>query len=270
MSGSTPHFADRPGTRQAVRVGNWPINIKNMPELLRSIFDRLRDEQSSFLICTLNLDHLVQLRRNEEFRDAYRKAEFVSADGFPIVSLAKTVGFEAERTTGADLISPLCEHAVQHGIPLFFVGTSLDALCKSAARLHAQYPSLDIRGVYSPPRPFDPYSETADEIINLLSESGARICFVALGAPRQEIFSARAAEKTQGVCFLPVGAALDFIAGTQQRSPRILQRCKLEWAWRLVLSPRSMFLRYFRCAVLFVRLLVEQHLFGVRGRRLQS
>jgi UDP-N-acetyl-D-mannosaminuronic acid transferase (WecB/TagA/CpsF family) len=58
----------------------------------------------SFSVCTLNLDHVVQLQRRSDFRAAYRRARFVTADGFPIVMLGRLLGTHISRTTGADLV----------------------------------------------------------------------------------------------------------------------------------------------------------------------
>jgi len=105
-----------------------------------------------------------------------------------------------------------------------------------------------------PPAEFEPDSEAADEAIAVIKQSRARICLVALGAPRQELFSARALDATTGIAFLGIGASLDFIAGTQTRCPQLLRRLNLEWAWRALSDPRRLAPRYVACAALFVRL----------------
>ena len=57
-----------------------------------------------------------------------------------------------------------------------------------------------------------------------LRASGARLCFVALGSPKQEIFAARCVDRVRGTGLLCIGAALDFIAGKQVRAPKLAQR----------------------------------------------
>jgi len=242
-------------------IDGWPVNITNITELKGRLAAELMGSSASFMVCTLNLDHLVKLRRNVEFRKAYSRAKFVTADGFPIVMLASLSGSSVELTTGSDSIEPMCEMAVQCDFPIFLVGSTLAVLSASASILAASHPGLDIRGVFAPPYGFDPTSQLADEIIETISLSGARICFVALGAPRQEIFSARATEKTSRICFLPIGAALDFIAGSQIRAPRVLQHLKLEWAWRFALNPIRYFGRYSQCAIIFLELILKHYRF---------
>jgi len=233
------------------------INVTSVNDTVNSIINRL-EQPESFLVFTLNLDHLVKLRSDEKFRDAYRSAEFVTADGFPVVTLAALDGFSIERTAGSDLIEPLCLAAAANGLSVFLFGTTLPALCTVAHRLSAEIPGLDVRGVFSPPNGFVENSYIGDEAIRVIAASGARICFVALGPPKQEIFAAAAKKRIAGVAFIAVGAGLDFIAGTQIRCPPLLRRLNMEWAWRFVTNPMRLGGRYLRCALLFAELLIRR------------
>lgn len=235
-------------------IDGQSINVGTPQDAISGVMERLQ-QPSSFMVCTLNLDHLIKLRSDPDFKAAYRKAEFVTADGFPIVMFARLDAVSITRTTGSDLIAPLCRAAAEKRVPIFLFGTTLPALCGAARVLVRENPSLDIRGVFAPPQGFKPISQLADEAIALIAASEAKLCFVALGAPSQEIFSARALERTSGIGFLAVGGGLDFIAGMQRRCPIILQRLNLEWAWRLCTDPLRLGGRYFRCAVLFTLLL---------------
>jgi exopolysaccharide biosynthesis WecB/TagA/CpsF family protein len=199
-------------------------------------------------------------------RNAYRRAELVTADGFPIVWMAHLNGVQLERTAGSDLVRPLCAAASAEKIPIFLFGSTIRSLNLCASRLKKEFKELEIAGAYSPPKNFTIKSRECDDAILAIKESGARLCFVALGAPLQEVFSAWAIQQTNGIAFLPVGGALDFIAGTQFRAPALVQHLNLEWAWRLALNPRRLYLRYFRSAVIFFSLLFERS----RGERISG
>lgn len=82
--------------------------------------------------------------------------------------------------------------------------------------------------------------------------SGARLCFICLGAPKQELVADALKKRCEGVGFLCVGAALDFIAGAVKRAPRWVQGLGMEWAWRLTSDPLRLAPRYWRCAEVFV------------------
>ncbi len=236
-----------------VEIDGQVITTRNLADSVGAIVRRLGDVKS-FLVCTLNLDHLVKLRSDSRFRDAYAKAEIVMPDGFPIVAFARMEGVSLERATGADLIVPLCREAAALGYPVYLFGSTFETLCVAGRNLSAAIPGLQIAGVTAPPANFDVTSTTSDEAIGIIGQSGARICLVALGAPRQELFSARAVDKTSGLAFLGIGASLDFIAGTQTRCPQVVRKLNLEWAWRAASSPRRLLPRYAACAALFARL----------------
>src|SRR5260370_12116153 len=87
-----------------------------------------------------------------------------------------------------------------------------------------------------------------------MSGSGAKLWFVALGAPRQELFAARCLDQLNGTGLLCIGAALDFIAGTQSRAPPLTQKVGLEWAWRMLREPRRLGPRYAPCIGVVPRL----------------
>jgi exopolysaccharide biosynthesis WecB/TagA/CpsF family protein len=203
-----------------------------------------RDE--SFHVCTLNLDHVRHLNANDDFRESYRRARFVTADGFPIVVLGRLAKARIRRTTGADLVEPVCDAASRHGLPVFLLGSNPDTLKETTRRLCERYRGLEIAGQHSPGPGFDPFSSEADEAIERLRASGAPLCCLALGSPKQEIFADRCLDKV-GSGLLCVGAALDFIAGTQVRAPRLAQRIWLEWLWRMSRNPRRFAPRYARC-----------------------
>lgn len=237
-------------------VDGIAINVLSMPEAVSSIVSATQTG-ASFSVCTLNLDHVAQLQQRPDFRAAYRRARFVTADGFPIVALGRLAGVRLKRTTGADLVEPLCEQAAKQGIPVYLLGSNSLTLHRTARRLSARFKGLRIAGCSSPGNNFDSFSEEADRAIADIRRSGAKLCFIALGAPRQEIFAARCLDELPGVGFLCIGAALDFIAHTQDRAPAITQKIGLEWAWRMLRNPRRLAPRYARCAAIVPQLLIR-------------
>jgi N-acetylglucosaminyldiphosphoundecaprenol N-acetyl-beta-D-mannosaminyltransferase len=68
--------------------------------------------------------------------------------------------------------------------------------------------------------------------------------FVALGAPKQEIFIQAVRREVRPAVCLAVGASLDFVAGTIPRAPRWMSRSGLEWLFRLSREPSRLWKRY--------------------------
>lgn len=258
-------FLDRPGKPQNAggsEGGRAPdaiavidtarVNIGRQAELIHLItFDALTGRGGT--VFTLNLDHLVKLERDPAFRAAYSQATYISADGAPVVAMARRQGANLVRVTGADLVRPLSGAAALARIPIFLFGTTQETLATTEILLRREYPRLIIAGYESPPFGFSPFGIEARAAAERIASSGARICFVALGAPKQEVFAEFARRWAPSVTFVCIGAALDFIAGGQRRAPQPLQAMGLEWLWRLMHAPRRLTKRYALSALYLAR-----------------
>ena len=203
--------------RQQIRV-----NLGTMDETVEKVCNDAQQGRG-FSLFTLNLDHLVKLRLIPAFRAAYLRARYVTADGWPVVWLGRRKGADVQRTAGADLIEPLCAEAAKRGLPVYLFGSSAVALRDAAEHLTGRFPALKIVGTESPDYDFRPDSPAADQAIERMARSKAALCFVALGAPKQELFADRAATRCPDMGFLCIGAALDFLGGHQQRAPHWMQ-----------------------------------------------
>jgi exopolysaccharide biosynthesis WecB/TagA/CpsF family protein len=233
-------------------VDGWPIHLATLPSAVATIIARTKAE-TGFTVFTLNLDHLVKLRSNAAFQAAYKTADLVTADGEPVAVLSRNQNAGIKRTTGADLFLPLASAAAAADLPVYLFGSTRAVLDKVAGALAAHTAGkIDVAGYASPSATFDPQGPEADAAIAEIKTSGARLCFVALGAPKQEIFAARAVAQGCQAGFVCIGAAVDFVAGAQVRAPLAFQRYGMEWAWRLANNPRRLAKRYSDCAaVLF-------------------
>jgi exopolysaccharide biosynthesis WecB/TagA/CpsF family protein len=227
-------------------AGEVRVNVASLDGLLADLSDRL-DAGQGFNLATLNLDHVVKLRRDPAFREAYRQMSHVTADGRPIRTLCALAGEPVELIPGSDLIQPVTALAARKGVPVAMFGSRQETLDTAAARLAERYPGLEVPLRLSPSREFDPAGAEADAAIEAIGASGARLCYVALGAPRQECFAARAQARLPSVGFLGIGASLDFVAGDQTRAPRWVRLIWCEWLWRVGTDPRRLAPRYARC-----------------------
>lgn len=235
------------------------VNLHTPAEALRFVGDRIAKGEG-FALATLNLDHVVKLATSPEFLDAYLRHDAVTADGFPIVWAGRIQGVSLVRTTGSDLFLPMLNLAAEAGAKIALVGTTGPALEAASKNIAARFPKIRIALTEAPPFGFDPASAEAAAVLERVRDSGAALCFLALGAPKQEELAARGRAIAPNVGFLSVGASVDFIAGTQRRAPRWVQRCNVEWLWRLGTNPRRLMIRYAFCAAILPGLLVRAFL----------
>ncbi len=234
------------------RTGQVTVNTAKAADLWQDVEKRFANGRG-FALATLNLDHLVKLDTDPDFCRAYQAHDLVVADGNPIVWMSHLAKRPVELMPGSELILPLAKIAADMGVKVALVGSTEDSLTRAAAALVGQVPGLQITRVIAPPFGFDPNGEQAAQIFKTLNEDEIGLCFLALGAPKQEMFAARGRSLSPQVGFASIGAGLDFLAGHQKRAPRWVRAIAMEWAWRMALSPARLFGRYMRCFAILPR-----------------
>ena len=233
------------------RFGTQLISV-NVPSRM-TLFCVLRERFASrqgFALATINLDHLVKLGRSDSFRRAYAAQDLVVADGNPVVWLSWLAGHPVDLIPGSDLVRPLAREAAAAGVRVAMIGSTDAALAAAAAQLTAELPGLDVALRIAPPMGFDPEGEAAAQMLREVAAQGIGLCFLALGAPKQELMAALGRQLAPATGFVSVGAGLDFIAGTQSRAPKLFRVLALEWLWRALTSPRRLIPRYAACAAI--------------------
>lgn len=243
--------------------------------------DGLKEQVSSrlvskegFALATINMDHLVKMSASKAFLKAYQAQDFVVADGVPIVWLSKLARRPVSLMPGSDMVFPLARWAAEAKAPIALVGSTEEALQDAAAELREQVPGLNVAWIHAP-GVLDPEGEEATWILKRLQEKGIGLCFLALGAPKQERIAQRGREIAPNVGFASVGAGLDFLGGHQYRAPRWVRDMALEWLWRALSSPMRLGPRYLKCFAILPRQVwdalrlrsQEPHLYSKISRR---
>jgi exopolysaccharide biosynthesis WecB/TagA/CpsF family protein len=230
-------------------TGRIGVNITDKAALTAEVQDRFA-RREGFALATLNLDHLVKLGSQSTFATAYAKQDLVTADGNPIVWMSALAGRPVSLLPGADLVLPLASMAAQAGLKVALVGSTQESLKGAEAALVNAIPGVIIAARIAPPMGFDPEGPEAEAILKQLADLDIGLCFVALGAPKQEVLAALGRRIAPRTGFASIGAGLDFLSGHQNRAPRIVRQLALEWLWRAVNNPRRLALRYLQSAMI--------------------
>lgn len=228
-------------------MGPVTVTVPDRDALLADLGARF-DNGDGFSVATINLDHVVKLARDQDFRAAYAAHSHITADGNPIVWLSHLAGQkDVALVPGSEVIEPIAELAAAKHVPVAFFGATDESLEAAAEAMRLKVPGIDIVLTLAPPMGFDPDGPAANEAIASIGESGARLVFLALGAPKQERFAVRAAAALPGTGYLSIGAGLDFISGAQTRAPAWVRAIAAEWLWRMLSNPRRLAARYMAC-----------------------
>ena len=147
-----------------------------------------------------------------------------------------------DRVYGPTLMLRLCDRAAQTKLPIYLYGSRPEVLEALQNRLQKKFPALVIAG--TKPSQFRQISDVEqDTVLKSIRDSGARIVFVGLGCPRQEIWAYEVRDRL-GIPAIAVGAAFDFHAGLLPQAPTWMQRSGLEWLFRLIQEPKRLWQRY--------------------------
>ena len=208
----------------------------------REILERIRSGRGGHA-CFYNAHVAVRAQHDPELRSALEAAWRVFPDGASVAWLSGRLGHATARIGGPDLMPKIFDLGRETGTRHFLYGATDRTLARLAESLEREFPGAQVVGMVAPTfGPIDDGRFEAD--IEAIRAAAPDLVWVALGAPKQELWMQRyAAELAPAVC-LGVGAAFDFIAGEKRRAPLWMQSAGLEWLHRLAAEPRRLATRY--------------------------
>jgi exopolysaccharide biosynthesis WecB/TagA/CpsF family protein len=212
-------------------------------------------EKRPFGVTALAVHGVMAGKTDPAQRYRLNHLDLVVPDGQPVrwaLNLCHKSGLR-DRVYGPTLMLWLCKAAADLGLPVYLYGSTPAIVAELARRLQGRFPELRIAG--AEPSKFRAITilERA-ALIERIRGSGARLTFVGLGCPRQEVF----VYEFRGALEMPVisvGAAFDYHSGFMKEPPPWVQRTGLQWAHRLIQHPRRLWKRYLLLNTSFVILL---------------
>jgi N-acetylglucosaminyldiphosphoundecaprenol N-acetyl-beta-D-mannosaminyltransferase len=267
ISARTRHSMGSPGSRggpaadglaqvRSVEVLGTRVDGTSYEGAVRRIIEWAREGRSAS-VCAAAVSNVMEAHDDPRFHLVMRRADLVTPDGMPLVWALRMLGVrEASRVAGTDLVPRVLELAAASRTPVGFYGGTGKVLTDLRSWAEASFPGLIISFAFDPP--FRALSQDEERrVVRRVTESGARILFVGLGCPKQEIWMDRMSGRIPAV-MVGVGAAFDFLSGRKRRAPILLQRVGLEWMFRLASEPRRLWRRYVLQNPRFVVLLAHQ------------
>lgn len=186
-------------------------------------------------VVTANPEIIMEARRHPEFAEVLRRATLVLPDGIGVVWASRLLRRPVpERVPGIELTEALLESAARRGWTVFFLGAARGVAEDAAAAARRKFPGLRVVGTHH--GYFSAEEEPA--VVRQVIKAGPDILFVALGAPRQELFIARHRGTWNVPVAIGVGGSLDVLAGLARRAPAWMRSLGLEWFYRLLREPR--------------------------------
>lgn len=192
-------------------------------------------------ISTVNVAILMMMRKDERLTRFIENSAITVADGQPIIWLSRLLGKPLpNRIAGIDLCEKIAHLSAQNQKTLYLLGATDTVLEKTERQLLADNPSLVIAGKSN--GYFD--TESVEQRVTDIRNSGADILFVAMGVPRQEYFIQENWDRLGVKLTIALGGSFDVISGKTKRAPKWMQNYGLEWLFRLFQEPRRLAKRY--------------------------
>lgn len=243
----------------AIRILGSPVSAVNMGEACDAIM-RALDERRKGYVCVTGVHGLTEAYEDESFRGILEKAFLVTPDAMPLVWLGKMQSRRRmSRVYGPDLMLAVCGLTAHSGHTHFLFGGNPGVADELKLSLEKKFPGIRIVGTHCPP--FRPLSDNEEmSLEKKIAELRPDIIWVGLSTPKQERFMAAHIERLSTTLMFGVGAAFDFHTGRVRQAPSWMQRCGLEWLFRLWMEPKRLAKRYLRNNPLFVWRLIKEKL----------
>jgi N-acetylglucosaminyldiphosphoundecaprenol N-acetyl-beta-D-mannosaminyltransferase len=228
-----------------------------------AIMNFIKDRRRAVVAVT-GVHGIMEAQDDDAFKTVLNRADLNVPDGMPLVWLGRLAGFpRIGRVFGPDLMLAIGERMARAGQSAFYYGGQPGVAEDLAAEMTRRFPGTRTAGTYSPPfRDLD--DAEAGAVATMINASGAAIVWVGLSTPKQERWMMRFRPLLSAPVLIGVGAAFDYNTGRIRRAPRWMQRCALEWAYRLYQEPRRLWRRYARNNPRFLLYLLCERL-GLRA-----
>jgi N-acetylglucosaminyldiphosphoundecaprenol N-acetyl-beta-D-mannosaminyltransferase len=238
-----PLPSDARTTRDRVRIGQLEVDSVTCDQALAEIAE-LVDRRKGGAVFTPNVDHVVKAEEHLPFRRAYSRADLCLADGMPILWASRLLGSPLpEKVSGSDLVVPLARLAAERSWRVYLLGGAPGVAAEAGRKMASEF-GVRVVGADSPVVDADGGTDDPEETVARVRAARPDLVLVALGAPKQELWIDRFAERVTPAVSIAVGGSLDFIAGRVKRAPAWMSHAGFEWLFRLAQEPRRLWRRY--------------------------
>lgn len=198
-------------------------------------------EQGAGYICVADANILQQVHNDLSYRKVVDGSMFSICDSSWVpIFVNRIYGIKHEHYCGSMIFKDIIE---QKRYRQFFMGTSTKTLTALKENLTEMDPAIKEMTFYELPfcnvEDFD-YPAIAE----MVNRDNPDIIWVALGAPKQEIFMSKLNPYLKRGVQIAVGAAFKFYSGLEEkRAPEWMRRMHLEFVYRIFAEPKKQWAR---------------------------
>ena len=206
------------------------------------------------LIVAPNVEFIMRAQKDKEFFNVLKAAKLATPDSIGVIIAGKKQKNPfKERIPGQSYFRKVFEVGEKEGWTFYLLGGKGDVPRKAKEHVETIYPNCKIVGYHE--GFFEKDSE--ESVIEEINSLQPNVLFVAMGAPKQEKWIYEHRNELKVDIAAGQGGTFDYEAGTVKRAPVWMQKCGIEWLWRLAIDPkrigRMIVLPIFLLKVLFTK-----------------
>jgi len=241
-----------------IKILNYKISLITLKLFNNKLKQILKFKKKTY-ICVSAVHGAVESTYNNKYKISHDKAIIAVPDGRPIYWALKLLGHtNVDHLPGYFVTNEICKLANKKKYKIGIYGSTEDVQRDFVKNIKKKYKNIKFTYLFSPP--FRKLSiKEVKKIHKEINKSKIDILFVALGAPKQEIWMYDNYKKINCVS-IGIGAAIDFISGNKKMAPQSMEFLGLAWLFRLISEPRRLFLRYFVTNSLFLFFFTLQYI----------
>lgn len=197
-----------------------------LAELKFSLSEKGVFEGSRFIL-PMHAEKWTLIQEQEGWDRILSKVDIFFADGAGLAWGYRLItGNYLKKISGIDLIDMLIKDSPQ--TPTYIWGTRSE-LVKKAANVYKSS-GLNVVGFH------DGFTGSDEKVLEDIKKSGAKVCFIGMGALRAASLALRVHEEL-GITTMTAGGSFDVAGGKQKRAPQIFRKNGFEWLWRMIIEP---------------------------------
>lgn len=239
----------------------------DVPTILRGIDEHVRQGKGADYICVADGVILSNANRKPEYLQVINGGVFTICDSSYVPLYLRWIyGKRFDQYCGAEILMDIIR---KRKYRMLFMGSSqkvLDGLRRTLVKIDPAIAGMTFYEL--------PYCKVDDfdypAIARMVTDSGADIIWVSLGAPKQEMFMSRLKPHLQRGVMIAVGAAFKFYSDAKEsRAPEWMRKRHMEFVYRLLRDPKKQFRRCFFIVLTLPGILLQEYkkMRAQRGRQ---
>jgi N-acetylglucosaminyldiphosphoundecaprenol N-acetyl-beta-D-mannosaminyltransferase len=245
-----------------------PVDCLTSGQLLEELKQAILTKAPPQIIQFVNANKVAMVRSEPSMGELLVRSDYVLADGQPMLPMAALLGITIpERIDGIGLMHKLMKLADREGFSIYLLGAKQEIVEECVRRIGRDFPGARVAGFRNG------YFKEPEipAIAKAVHDAAPDFLFLGMGSPMKERLADEWAEELGARVIQGVGGSFDVMAGVVKRAPQWMQRCGIEWLYRVIQEPRRMFWRYVKtngsCLWIFCKALGNRWILPGRQQR---